>query len=252
MQINFKKTALAAAVLGVFTIGSAQASVKIDDFNIVQTDFVAGSGNNNGAGSNSGPLGLTSDFSNRNIMLMVETTAQITTGISASSGAGQISVNKDSDTTAKAWITWTTGAGLDFTMGGTDDSIEYQIIQNNVVVELTFDVMDGDGTTGYYKAADIGNLVSNVTEDFEFAGVMWNSAEDQSGSDVSANIDWTNITQFSLHIDSTAHNFGTDTILGLVQTADLIPPPIQAPEPAGILLMGLGFAGLGAMRRKRA
>ena len=93
MKINFKQTALAAVILGVFSPGSVLASVLIDEFSVFQE--VRSDGN-----SDSDTVGPTanagSDFATRTMMTEVLETSQTTTGISAVSEFGVLSINKDS------------------------------------------------------------------------------------------------------------------------------------------------------------
>lgn len=232
----------AVAAAAAFFSTSASAFI-IDDFNAAQniTDStltpptqLTDSTVNPGAG------GGTSAFSSRFFQISNQSNPDSQTfGLSA--GTGVLSVSKGPNSLGKYWAEWT-GGTVDFTAGGLD-SVKFTILENNgpsPVAEFQFVISDGANTGTFDFSPPF--VASGFPQDHTFAYTDFTN----SGA-----IDFTAITQFEFHVDSSSIGNGVDLQLAFFETVDTT-PPVSVPVPGTLLLMGGALIGMRRFGKKKS
>lgn len=234
-----KKTILVTALLFGFVSAANAAPIVIDDFN--GTSFSASAPlSGAGAANSSAGYARTVDATTTGTFTDVGINTLTTPGVySHSQGAGVFGTSQinyalgglDLDNDANAFRIQLVSIDLSGFFGVTVDGVSVSLSSTAVIIA-------NGGTLPSY--ADI--LFSS------FAGVNWDSV-----STVSLFIDGSN----TVAMDATLDNFGTvcssATASGGVgtnpQAGSCTPPSV--PEPAMLSLLGLGFASMGLIRRRR-
>ncbi len=212
--------AMAAAILAP----KAQA-LTIDDFSDAQQV------SQTVVGSNMSTIAIAgSDIaSDRKIMVTVDTQVQ-NLPFTADVAAGDYAMSGPPETLGSQWIEYTLQGPADLTNSGNDNAIGIGIVSNNIPSDFSISVSDNDSSdTATFQTSFTPNpIVENVLHS-SFTG-----------------IDFTQITEFSVHIDL-LFDVGTDLVFNFIETT-FVPPPV-VPTPAA-LPAGLGLVGFGYMRRK--
>ncbi|MCK5354848.1 MAG: PEP-CTERM sorting domain-containing protein [Methyloprofundus sp.] len=230
MQINFKKHALVAVTLGALSIGTAQALV-IDNFDSGLVSFSATVAESS-ADSQSGTMlgGI------RAIEIgVIEGTGS--TAVTVADGV--LDINNGTTERSLVIVSYSFGFGVDFTGSG---------FNTGLFLTLPNPINNAMGLA--LKLSDGGNfLTSKISFPTGFSGDFFLPFTDLTGV-----ADLSSIASVRLDITSESNGLGVQIGDFEVLPAPPVRPknPTSVPEPADILLMGLGFAGLGAMRRKRA
>lgn len=243
-----KKIILASGLLALAATGNAFA-LNIDTF----TDNQSVGGNGASTTYQDLGFGLTpggSDFDERNFTVTVGANpGGSNTALFANGGA--VSFTKGTAALASWDVLWTLapGSNLDFTDGGTQNQIKYQVLENNApFADITFDIKDEDGTHANYDVFNVPFILSGSPQNFVFN--FSDFVIDNAGS--VAGVDFTKIVEYSLHVNGTDAGNGVDLQLAFIETTYTPPPPGNSvPEPVSLGMIGLGLAGIATLRRRK-
>ncbi|NOS89604.1 MAG: PEP-CTERM sorting domain-containing protein [Methylococcaceae bacterium] len=241
-----KKIILASGLLALAATGNAFA-LNIDSF----TDFQTTGGNGATTVYQDLDFSLTpagSDFDERDFTVSVGLNPS-SQNTALTSSVGAISFSKGPNSYASWDVLWTllSGNELDFTENGTQNQIKYQVKENNApFADIIFDILDSDGTHANYSVDNVPFILSGSPQDYMFNFSSF--VIDMAGA--TAGLDFTKITELSLHVDGTDAGNGADLQFAFIKT-DYIPPPQSAPEPVSLGMIGLGLAGMATLRRRK-
>lgn len=216
------KKILALALATAFTVGTANATVVIDDFS-VDSDFVSAPGTNID--------NITSDFSILRTLDIVEN-PEGPSGADAVVTDGVLAISTGFDTGADTTLEYDNATGFDFTTvetggGSVFDTFFLTVLsidQGGVEITLTVD--------GVSFTHSVGEITSPT--DVLFAHSLFGDVSDVNSIDY--------LIHNNLAVDASFDSFGS------FGSESETPPTV--PEPTSLALLGLGLVAFGYGRRK--
>lgn len=227
----FRKT-LAAIAFTTLTIGSAQA-LTIDDFST--TLLLSDPGTTAGSATAAATSIIGTE---REASISRLTGADPATLAFNSGGTGTLSIANGTGGTSSSVVVWDgVGAsglgGVDLTVGGAQDALDLRIIANDFAAIVTITVIDTLAGGSSLSLASPGGIPgpSSIPFLFEYTNFIGTA-------------DFTSIDLIALTVDTPFN--ATDIELDFLGTTTT-----EIAEPETLLILGLGLAGLGLVRRRK-